>query len=113
MENDVLLAAACGLYCGECELRGEKCAGCGHVRGRPFWVAQYELEVCPVYGCAVEKHGLEHCGLCDEYPCEMLVSMRDPSMSDEEYERSLENKKAALVRRREIGTAAWLREIDP
>ena len=113
MEDDVLLAAACGLYCGECELRGEKCAGCGHVKGRPYWVTQYHMEVCPVYGCAVEKHGVEHCGLCGEYPCELLVSMRDPTMSDAEYEAALANKKAALEARRDLGTGAWLLSRRP
>ena len=108
MNNDRLLAAPCGLFCGDCEILGERCAGCGHVQGKPFWTAEYKVEVCPLYGCAVNQHGVEHCGLCAEFPCEMFLSMRDPSMTDEQAEASLERKKADLIQRREIGTEAWL-----
>jgi len=104
------LTACCGLYCGDCEFLGEKCPGCGQVYGKPFHVELSKLEVCSIYGCCVDKKQLEHCGLCDEFPCETFTSLRDPSMSDEEFEQSLSERQQALLLRKEIGTEAWLRE---
>ena len=35
--QDMALAAACGLYCGDCEYLGAKCpGGCAQVQGKPF-----------------------------------------------------------------------------
>lgn len=108
MSGDILLAAPCGLYCGECGLRGRLCEGCGNVSGKPFWTERFEMEACPIYACAVTKHGLEHCGECEEFPCETFTSLRDPSMSDEEYRKSLWNRQVSLESRAVIGTPAWL-----
>ncbi len=108
MENEFTLAATCGLYCGDCEFLGGKCSGCAQVKGKPFWADQYGVEVCPLYGCcAVQKH-LEHCGLCVDFPCQLFLSMRDPAMSDEEAEKSLQSRQKDLKLRKEIGTTAWL-----
>ena len=108
MSGDILLAAACGLYCGECEFYPEKCAGCGHISGKPFWAAQFGMEYCALYNCAINRSGLEHCGQCRDFPCEIFLNLRDPSMSDEEHERSLQQRQADLLKRKEIGTEAWL-----
>ena len=112
MKQDIGLATACGLYCGECDFLGEQCAGCGPEQGKPFWTEQFGMDVCPIYGCCDDGKRLEHCGLCDGFPCESFTSLRDPSRSDEEFERSLRQREADLVRRKEIGTAAWLKEED-
>jgi hypothetical protein len=104
------LAAPCGLYCGECEHLPDKCSGCGQVQGKPFWTAQFGVETCPLYGCCVIQKNLEHCGLCPDFTCQMFDSMRDPSMSDEEAEQSMQKKINDLKRRKEIGTEAWLKE---
>ena len=104
------LAAACGLYCGDCEHFKSQCRGCGQVQGKPFWTAQFGVEVCPLYGCCINEKQLELCGLCDEFPCETFNSLRDPSMSDEEAEQSLGERQKDLTLRKEIGTEAWLKE---
>jgi len=106
----VELAAACGLYCGDCEYLGDKCPGCGRTHGKPFWTELSSIGVCPIYGCCAGKKQLEHCGMCNEFPCETFTSLRDPSMSDEEAEKSLNERRRVLSIRREIGTEAWLRE---
>jgi len=31
------LATPCGSFCGECKYYRKSCAGCGHVKGKPFW----------------------------------------------------------------------------
>ena len=104
------LAAACGLYCGDCEHLEKQCQGCVQVQGKPFWTTQYGVEVCPLYGCCVNQKQLEHCGLCIDFPCETFTSLRDPSLSDEEAEHSLRERQKDLTLRKEIGTEAWLRE---
>ena len=106
--NDPALAAVCGLYCGDCEYAGDKCGGCTNIEGKPFWVSQFGLATCPIYNCSVNKHEIEHCGLCDEFPCEMFKTLRDPSQSDEEAERALIEKRSSLLLRKEIGTEAWV-----
>lgn len=49
------------------------------------------------------------CGLCEDLPCETFASLRDPSLSDEQFERSVRERQESLTLRREIGTEAWLR----
>jgi len=104
------LAAACGIYCGDCEYINDKCPGCNQTQGKPFWTASFNIDVCPIFGCCAGEKRLEHCGLCDEFPCETFTSLRDPSMSEGEAEQSLSERQLILSRRREIGTEAWLRE---
>jgi hypothetical protein len=109
--SDNKLAAACGLYCGTCEYLQKQCKGCGHVQGRPFWTTQMEIASCPLYDCCMNGKHLEHCGLCDEFPCTLFLEMRDPSLSDAEVEQALKDRQEALVRRKKIGTENWLGEI--
>jgi len=108
--EDRALAAPCGIYCGACEFLGGQCAGCVAVAGRPFWTEQVPEKVCPIFDCCVDTEGLEHCGLCDTFPCKTFLELRDPSMSDEEAERALADRQAALLRRSQVGTETWLSE---
>lgn len=102
------LAAVCGIYCGTCEYLESQCKGCGHVQGRPFWTAQMNVAVCPLYDCCVNTKHIEHCGLCAEFPCNTFNEMRDPSLSDAEAEKALQDRKDELIKRRKIGTQNWL-----
>jgi hypothetical protein len=79
--------------------------------GRPSLTPQVRAYP-PLQPMAGEKTGLEHCGLCADFPCETFLVLRDPSLSDEEFERSLEKRKSALRRRAEIGTENWLQEVS-
>ena len=109
--QDIALAAACGLYCGDCEYLDGKCqGGCNQVQGKPFWAPLFDVKVCPIYDCSVNQKHLEHCGLCPDFPCETFTSLRDPSLSDEEAMQSLRQREQDLRRRKEIGTQAWLKE---
>ena len=112
MAQDITLAAPCGLYCGDCEIYGKQCRGCAQVQGKPFWTAQFGVEVCPLYGCCVAQKKLEHCGLCDVFPCETFNSLRDPSLSDAAAEQSLRERQKDLTLRKEIGTDTWLKEKE-
>jgi hypothetical protein len=108
--KDPALAAICGIYCGDCNFLGERCGGCGNTRGKPFHVEQAGIDVCPLYGCCVNSKKVEHCGLCDEFPCNTFSTIRDPAFTDEEFERALQDRIKTLTARKEMGTEAWLKE---
>ena len=107
---DENMAPVCGIYCGSCEYLEGQCPGCGNVKGRPFWTSQMNVEVCPLYDCCVNRKRLEHCGLCDELPCELFTSFYDPSLSEAEARESVLTRQKDLLRRKEIGTERWLEE---
>ncbi len=63
-----MIESRCGILCSHCGYRDQvNCAGCLHIQ-KPFWG-----EACPVKSCC-EKQNLEHCGQCDEIPCQLLHS---------------------------------------
>ncbi len=105
-------APVCGVYCGSCHLLGEQCPGCGYVDGRPFWTASVGVEVCPLHECCRDQRHLEHCGLCADFACGLFLQLRDPEMSDEQFEQSLKTRQEALRRRTEVGTEQWLSEVS-
>ena len=107
---DKNLAPVCGLYCGTCEYFEKQCQGCGNVDDKPFWTAQMKVEVCPLYDCCVNKKRLEHCGLCEELPCETFRSFHDPSLSEEEAKKSVLARQNELLRTKEVGTEKWIEE---
>ncbi len=107
---DKALAPVCGLYCGSCEYFKKQCQGCGHVNGKPFWTAQIKDKICPLYNCCINQKQLEHCGLCNEFPCETFTELRDPSLGEEEARQALLARQNELVKRKEIGTERWLEE---
>jgi hypothetical protein len=68
-----------------------------------------KIEVCPLYECCVNQKHLEHCGLCNEFPCSTFTELRDPTLSDEEAQESLRIRQRELMLRKEIGTENWLK----
>ena len=59
----------CGIRCEKCEGREEvHCNGCLNME-KPFWGGE-----CSVKRCC-EERGLNHCGECEDFPCEVLSSM--------------------------------------
>jgi hypothetical protein len=90
-------AAVCGRYCTTCDAHKEgSCYGCAYQLGYT------RRGACPIFACCVEARGLEHCGLCLDFPCQVFVGHAAPL----EVARLIQ----ALFRRAEIGTAAWLAE---
>lgn len=110
--NDLNHAAVCGYYCGSCQFLGEQCLGCGNVDGKPFWTVEMPGGVCPIYDCCTNKKQLEHCGLCEDMPCQIILELRDPDSSDEVFQASLQDRQKNLKRRLEIGTELWLEEMN-
>ena len=55
-----------GILCNECAYKEEmNCGGCLNIQ-KPFWG-----DSCPVKDCCEAKK-LEHCGKCNEFPCDLL-----------------------------------------
>jgi len=94
---DRRFAAVCGRDCALCDAQQEgACFGCAYQLGCT------RRGECPVFACCVAARGLEHCGLCLDFPCQVFVSHAAPL----EVARLIRT----LFRRAEIGTAAWLAE---
>ncbi|HAV42720.1 TPA: hypothetical protein DCX15_01705 [bacterium] len=110
--SDRNLASVCGLYCGTCEYFKKQCPGCGYIKGKPFWTTQMNVEVCPFYDCCINRKQIEHCGLCDEFPCRTFMELYDPSLSEEEAKKQVQERQEALLRRKEVGTERWLEEKE-
>jgi hypothetical protein len=92
-------AAVCGRYCCGCDAYlGDACCGCGYQLGQ---TCQGE---CAIFQCCIIERGLEHCGLCLDFPCQVFVSHAQPLDVACLYK--------ALRRRAEIGTVAWLEEQE-
>ena len=99
MDDELITAGACGRYCGACEFYGVECEGCGARGGAPFWGE------CGIYRCCVEECGLEFCGECDEFPCDIYLStIEHPTFPP------LEVLEESISRRLVVGTEAWLEE---
>ena len=63
-----MIESRCGILCNECDYKKKmNCKGCLEM-DNPFWGE------CNVKKCCENKK-LEHCGLCDEFPCNEIVSM--------------------------------------
>lgn len=61
-----MVESRCGILCRECEYRDKmNCRSCVHI-DKPFWG-----DSCPVKSCC-EGNGLEHCGSCCNFPCNLL-----------------------------------------
>ena len=92
-------AAVCGTYCGDCDAYLDRiCCGCGYQLGHT------RRGECAIFRCCVVERGLEHCGLCMDFPCQVFVSHAAPADVARRYK--------ALRRRAEIGTIAWLAEQE-
>ena len=67
----------CGLLCSHCDYISKcECRGCTESDGHPFHGE------CSIAKCCIER-GWEHCGLCDQFPCEQLHNFAyDPVHGD-------------------------------
>ena len=77
----------CGLECAACPLYHSSCPGCNQCGGRVFHAPAGKP--CPLYACAVNKKRRTGCGGCAQIPCPLWEQVRDPALSQEEFEASL------------------------
>lgn len=72
-----MIESRCGILCSECKFK--VCEGCVNVPN-PFWGK------CPVKECCeTKKHN--HCGECEFFPCELLVSYSYDSKEGDDGKR--------------------------
>ena len=68
----------------------------------PFWGE------CKVNRCSTEK-GLDHCGVCNDFPCELLIQQFDPSNPRGKEEAIFRIGQLAI--RAKLGTINWLKRL--
>ncbi len=85
--------SVCGIICSECLFYNNQCDSCRQVAGRPFWTEDQDQNgICPLYDCSVNKKGLNSCGECEELPCKIFLDLKDPSISDAEHKKSINQR---------------------
>lgn len=86
----------CGADCIGCPSLNKECQGnCGAIKGKVYWAKYLGVEVCPVYAC-VESKKFNTCGDCDQLPCETWQTLKDPSMTDEQHQKSIRDRVVLL-----------------
>ena len=56
----------CGILCSQCSYKEQVgCKGCINIK-KPFWG-----DSCPLKSCC-ENKAHKHCGMCKEFPCDLL-----------------------------------------
>lgn len=92
----------CGMPCALCSryrTNGpSRCPGCS--------AGGYYTEPCKVHAC-IRKNGLEHCGLCKEFPCPKLGNMGDFSDLNTNHVKERSCGQIAAE-----GLDSWLRELE-
>ena len=86
--NDLI--SCCGSDCGACYCYGDMCMGCSAVHGKVFHAP--EGKECPIYHCCRTEHGFSSCGECEKLPCALILGTRDPSLSEEEFMKTVEDR---------------------
>ncbi|MBQ6174538.1 MAG: MmcQ/YjbR family DNA-binding protein [Clostridia bacterium] len=93
-QREILGLSVCGTDCSACPLLGKACEGCNAACGKVFHAPAGKA--CPIYACCAGRHRFATCAACGEAPCGIWLSTRDPSMTDEQFRRSVDSRLAAL-----------------
>lgn len=76
--------SVCGSNCAKCPYYKKMCSGCNKSYGKVF----HSPQGCAIYSC-VQSKNLHDCGKCSSLPCKIWKETRDPSYSDEQFEKSI------------------------
>ena len=94
-----MVKSRCGIVCDTAackEAFGVDCAGCVNIK-QPFH-GECPVKIC----CENKKHG--HCGLCTEFPCDLLKKFAfDEEHGDSEGSRIEQCKKWAKIKYKKGG----------
>ncbi len=93
-QREALGLSVCGADCDACPLHPGECAGCNEARGKVFHMP--EGEACPIYACCVKKHRYAACASCGQLPCALWRTVRDPALTEEQFEKSIADRTDAL-----------------
>ena len=86
--NDMI--SCCGQDCSTCYCFGKMCKGCNALLGKVFHVP--EKKACAIYHCCRIQNGYDSCGKCDKLPCDLMLSTRDPKMTEEEFMKGVDER---------------------
>ncbi len=83
----------CGTDCSACGFFKTACQGCNQSKGSVFYM---EGGRCPIYHCCTEENNRHSCASCEKVPCDIWMQQRDPSYSDEEFQKNIEGRLSNL-----------------
>ncbi len=86
--------SCCGTECTKCSYYGNLCKGCNESLGKVFHAP--EGQACPIYECSVNKNKYKNCKACSSIPCDIWRKTKDPSFSEEEFERNIKERVGRL-----------------
>lgn len=79
----------CGTDCSKCHcLESKMCNGCNASQGIVFHTGNKE---CAIYACC-KKDSFDNCLACAKIPCDIWRKTRDPRFTDEEFEKSINER---------------------
>ncbi len=87
-QREILGFSACGTECETCGCYGSLCNGCNVSSGKVFHAPAGKA--CPIYSCAVQKHKFASCASCDSVPCSVWRATKDPSLSEQAFEKNIQ-----------------------
>ena len=83
--------SVCGADCGACSFMKDKtCKGCNASEGIVFHCP--EGQECAIYNCCVNENYYDSCIDCADIPCKLWRKTRDPRLSDDEFEASIDER---------------------
>lgn len=96
LKNEILEngLSCCGTDCISCGFYKTMCRGCNASLGKVFHAP--EGHACPIYECSVNQKRLKGCGDCGSVPCDIWRRTKDPSFSEEEFERNIQERVSRL-----------------
>lgn len=87
----------CGCICNDCRIFKKSCSGCHAIEGKACWLHEVGLDICDFYECCAIDKKLEHCGECEEIPCEKFWKNKNPIWT-EEYHKKIINERVTLLK---------------
>ena len=84
------MISCCGSDCSACTCYGNMCKGCNALCGKVFHALGGKA--CPIYDCCRIQNGFHSCGECEKLPCDLILGTRDPSLSEEEFMKTVEER---------------------
>lgn len=93
-QREVLGLSCCGTECTDCGFYPTECEGCNECQGKVFHAPKGKA--CPIYACSVQKHRYVTCAGCPELPCAIWKAIRDPQLSEKEFQMSVRERMQKL-----------------
>lgn len=89
-QREILGLSCCGSDCSACSCFGSMCQGCNAANGKVFHAPAGKA--CPIYSCCVQKHKFATCLSCDSLPCDIWRGTKDPALSEQQFEATIQER---------------------